>query len=123
MGAIASSDAGDRWSMWTCEIRTASSGGLNVMDDLAVAMKFNPNLHIQLDAGYFDLATPFFEGIYEMQHLPIPDRLQANIETRQFESGHMVYAVEAQLHAIHDNVTDFIRRTSSGTTKTKAVTK
>jgi carboxypeptidase C (cathepsin A) len=91
------------------------------MDDLAVAMKFNPNLHILLNAGYFDLATPFFQATYEMQHLPIPDKLQANIETRRYESGHMVYAAEAQLHAIHDNVADFIRRTSS--IKVKAVTK
>ena len=91
----------------------AWTGGLNVMDDLAFAMKFNPNLHVQLNSGYFDLATPFFQGTYEMLHLPIPDRLQANIETRRYEAGHMVYAVESQLHAIHDNVADFIRRTSA----------
>jgi carboxypeptidase C (cathepsin A) len=92
--------------------RQAWTGGVNVMDDLAIAMKFNPNLHVQLDAGYFDLATPFFQGNYEMAHLSIPDKLQANIETRRYESGHMVYAVESQLHALHDNVADFIRRTS-----------
>ena len=42
------------------------------MPDLAIAMKYNPNLKVMLNAGYFDLATPFYEGIYEMQHLPIP---------------------------------------------------
>jgi len=89
------------------------TGGLNVMEDLAFAMKYNPNLHVQLNAGYYDLATPFFQGTYEMLHLPIPDTLQANIETQRYESGHMVYAVESQLHAIHDNVASFIRRTSS----------
>ena len=36
----------------------------NVMPDLASAMKYNPNLRILLNAGYFDLATaPFYEGI------------------------------------------------------------
>ncbi len=90
----------------------AWTGGLNVMDDLAIAMKFNPNLHVQIESGYFDLATPFFQATYEMAHLSIPDRLKANIETRRYESGHMVYAVESQLHALHDNVADFIRRTS-----------
>jgi carboxypeptidase C (cathepsin A) len=87
------------------------AGGLNVMGDLAIAMKYNPNLRIQLNAGYYDLGTPFFQGNYEMGHLPIPDRLQANIEFKRYEAGHMVYAVEAQLHALHDNVADFIRRT------------
>ena len=38
--------------------------------------------------------------------------LQANIEYRYYESGHMVYANEASLHALHDNVADFIRRGS-----------
>ena len=47
----------------------------NVMPDLANAMKYNPNLKVLLNAGYFDLATPFYEGIYEMHHLPIPPEL------------------------------------------------
>jgi carboxypeptidase C (cathepsin A) len=85
----------------------------NVMPDLANAMKLNPNLKIQLNAGYFDLATPFYQGIYEMHHLPIPDNLQSNIEYRFYESGHMVYAKDASLHQLHDNVADFIRRSSN----------
>ncbi len=83
----------------------------NVMPDLAAALKLNPNLKVQLNAGYYDLATPFFEGIYEMQHLPIPDRLAGNIEFKQYESGHMVYAHQASLQQLHDNVAGFIGRT------------
>jgi carboxypeptidase C (cathepsin A) len=45
--------------------------------------------------GYYDLATPFFEGIDEMHHLPIPENLQANISYHYYEAGHMVYANEA----------------------------
>ncbi len=85
----------------------------NVMVDLATAMKYNPKLKVQLNAGYFDLATPFYEGIYEMQHLPIPASLQSNIEFRQYQSGHMVYANQAALKQLHDNVADFIRRTDN----------
>ena len=84
----------------------------NVMPDLATAMKYNPNLKICLNGGYFDLATPFYEGIYEMHHLDIPQSLQSNIEYHYYESGHMVYANEASLHQIHDNVAAFIRKTS-----------
>jgi len=87
--------------------------GSNVMPDLANAMKLNPNLRIQLHAGYFDLATPFYQGIYEMHHLPIPHSLQSNIEYRFYESGHMVYAKDASLRQLHDNVAEFIRRTSN----------
>ena len=35
-------------------------GATNVMPDLAVAMKQNPNLKVQLNGGYYDLATPYF---------------------------------------------------------------
>jgi carboxypeptidase C (cathepsin A) len=87
--------------------------GTNVIPDLANAMKLNPNLKVQLNAGYFDLATPFFQGIYEMHHLPIPQNLQSNIEYRFYESGHMVYAKDASLKQLHDNVADFIRRTGN----------
>jgi carboxypeptidase C (cathepsin A) len=85
----------------------------NVMPDLASAMKYNPRLRVQLNAGYYDLATPFFEGIYEMHHLQIPDKLQANISYQLYDSGHMVYAHEPSLKAFHDNVAVFIRRTAT----------
>ena len=83
----------------------------NVMPDLAWAMKYNPNLKVQLNAGYFDLATPFYEGIYEMRQLPMPAKLQDNIEYKFYQSGHMVYAHEPALKELHDNVAAFIRGT------------
>jgi carboxypeptidase C (cathepsin A) len=91
----------------------SSRQGSNVMPDLANAMKINPNLKIQLNAGYFDLATPFYQGVYEMRHLPIPANLQANIEYKFYDSGHMVYAKDSSLKLLHDNVVGFIRRTSN----------
>jgi carboxypeptidase C (cathepsin A) len=39
--------------------------------------------------------------------------LQANIEYKFYDSGHMVYAHEASLRALHDNVAGFIRKTSN----------
>jgi carboxypeptidase C (cathepsin A) len=106
-----------RW--WSFEHRQpgmgfAFSGSTNVMPDLATAMKYNPHLKVMLNAGYFDLATPFFEGIYEMEHLPMPASLQKNIEYQFYESGHMVYAHEPSLKAIHENVAAFIANSSKG---------
>ncbi len=59
----------------------------NVLPDLANAMKINPTLKVQLNAGYFDLATPFYQGVYEMHHLPMPAKLQSNIEYQFYDSG------------------------------------
>jgi carboxypeptidase C (cathepsin A) len=88
---------------------------INTMVDLASAMKYNPDLKVMVNGGYFDLATPFFEGIYEMQHLQIPPKLQKNIEFKYYESGHMVYAHEAALKDLHANVAAFIRSTQTKT--------
>ncbi len=107
-------DIGNRWDMQ--HMPPGQSDKLqqsaNVMPDLAAALKTNPNLKVLLNAGYYDLATPYYEGIYEMHHLQIPNTLKGNIEYKQYESGHMVYAHEASLHALHDNVSEFIKRTS-----------
>jgi carboxypeptidase C (cathepsin A) len=89
----------------------------NVMPDLATAMLRNPSLRVMLNSGYFDLATPFYEGIYEMQHLAIPAELLENIQLQFYESGHMVYANEASLRSLHDNVAAFIRRTENSSEK------
>jgi carboxypeptidase C (cathepsin A) len=88
-------------------------GATNVMPDLASAMKYNPELKVMVNGGYYDLATPFYEGWYEMHHLPIPARLQDNIEYHYYQSGHMVYAHEASLKEVHDNVASFIARTDN----------
>ena len=83
----------------------------NTMPDLATAMKYNPDLRILLTGGYFDLATPYYEGWYEMHHLPIPERLQDHIEYHYYQSGHMVYAHQESLKALHDDVAAFIHST------------
>jgi carboxypeptidase C (cathepsin A) len=83
----------------------------NVMPDLADAMKLNPHLRLMVNGGYYDLATPFFAAQYELNHLAIPAALRANIETRFYRSGHMVYAHEPALKELHDNVAAFIGRT------------
>ena len=87
--------------------------GTNVMPDLANAMKYNPRLQVMLNAGYFDLATPFFQGVYEMKHLQMPDKLQSNVSYEFYDSGHMVYAHDPSLKVFHDRVAAFIHRTQS----------
>ncbi len=89
-------------------------GGTNVMPDLAFTMKSNPTMRVMLAGGYYDLATPFFEGMYEMHHLQIPDKLQANISYHYYESGHMVYVNEDVLKKFHDDVATFVKGTESG---------
>jgi len=73
-----------RRTRWKASRR--STGRWNVMLDLANAMKFNPLLKCN-QRRVFDLLTPYFQGIYEMRHLPIPPELRGNIEYRCYRSG------------------------------------
>ena len=91
----------------------AARGILNVMPDLASAMKYNAGLKVMVNGGYYDLATPFYEGWYEDHHLQIPTALTSNIEYHYYSSGHMVYANEASLKQLHDNVAAFIGKTDN----------
>ena len=91
----------------------ALQSSTNVMPDLALAMKTNPNLKVALHGGYYDLATPYFAADYEMHHLPIPASLQGNISYTWYPSGHMVYAHAPSLKLLHDNVARFIGDTSN----------
>ena len=84
----------------------------NVLPDLATAMKKNPQLKVMVNGGYFDVSTPYFEGVMELRHLPVPRELLGNIEYHYYQSGHMVYVHPPTLVELHDNVADFIRRTS-----------
>ncbi len=86
---------------------------VNVMRDLAGAMKYNPNLKVMLNGGFYDLATPFYAAIYEEEHLPIPESLRKNITYAFYPSGHMVYAHIPSLHQLHDNVAKFIESTDN----------
>jgi carboxypeptidase C (cathepsin A) len=86
---------------------------VNVMRDLAAAMKYNPNLKVMLNGGFYDLATPFYAAIYEEEHLPIPENLRKNITYAFYPSGHMVYAHIPSLEKLHDDVSHFIQSTDN----------
>ncbi len=86
----------------------AFAAATNVMPDLARAMQENPNLKLQMNGGYYDLATPYFAAEYELHQLPMQAALQKNVEMHFYESGHMVYAHEPALEALHHNVSAFI---------------
>lgn len=106
------------WKSWNFQHQPPDASmplpqSANTMPDLASAMKYNPNLKILLTGGFFDVATPYCEGRYEMEHLQIPRKLQDNIQYHYYQSGHMVYAHAASLKAIHDDVAAFIKSTDN----------
>jgi hypothetical protein len=85
-------------------------GAPNVEADLAQAMVTNPRLLVQVENGYYDMATPFFATEFTTSHLGLPQALQANIKLDYYAAGHMMYLHDESRVKLHDNVAAFIDR-------------
>lgn len=108
----------DIWETWDWKhqpprVDMPLSQTVNVMPDLAFAMKANPRLKVQMHAGYYDLATTFFAAEFELDQLPLPAALRSNIEVQHYPAGHMMYDDPASLKRLHDEVARFIRATDN----------
>lgn len=102
--------AGGRWN-WTREAGGFFfPGAPNVQGDLVEAMIANPNMVVQVENGYYDMATPFFPAEFTMTHLRIPPRLQKNITLNYYQAGHMMYLRDEDRVALRDNLVAFIER-------------
>lgn len=86
----------------------------NVMPDLAAAMTLDPHLEVMVNAGYFDLTTPYYAAVYQMHQLPMPRELQRNIRYCYYRTGHMIYLAPDALAQLHANIVSFIRSADGG---------
>ncbi len=59
--------------------------------DLSDAMRKNPRLQVYSANGWFDLATPFYETEWDLNHMSLPAALKANVRFGYYPAGHMVY--------------------------------
>jgi carboxypeptidase C (cathepsin A) len=83
-------------------------GAPNVEEDLVQALVTNPHLHVEVENGLYDLATPFFATEFTMTHLGLPENLQKNITLQYYDAGHMMYLHEADLSKLKANVAAFL---------------
>lgn len=88
-----------------------------VVGDLAAAMRKNPYLRVLSENGYFDLATPFHETEYDIDHAMLGPKLRAHIKFTYFKSGHMIYLNPNALKAMHSVLNAFYRNTLKADSK------
>lgn len=91
------------WSYSEFENRSVTSA-----EDLASAMRSNPDLKVYVAFGYYDGATPFAAAEHVFAHLRIPEHLRANITKEYYEAGHMMYVHEPSRVAQSRHIADFI---------------
>ena len=102
-------EAGRNWD-WkhTAGNQSFFPGAPNVEGDLIEAMLDNPHLQVQVENGYFDMATPFFATEYTMDHLGLPEKLRGHIHLEYYTAGHMMYLRSDDLARLNNNVGKFI---------------
>jgi carboxypeptidase C (cathepsin A) len=83
-------------------------GSANVEGDLIQALMTNPHLHVQVENGFYDMATPFFATEYTMDHLFLPGNLRSNIQLEYYNAGHMMYLHEEDLGKLKSNIGAFM---------------
>jgi carboxypeptidase C (cathepsin A) len=81
-----------------------------VVDDLAQAMRENPQLKVLSANGYFDLATPFYFTERDLDHMELDPSLRSNLTFRYYPSGHMVYLNPAARKAFRADLGKFYDR-------------
>ena len=91
-----------------------------VAGDLAAAMRKNPYLRVLSENGYFDLATPFHETEYDLDHAMLSPRLRKHITFAYFKSGHMIYLNPSALKAMHAVLNTFYTNTLNADAKVPA---
>jgi carboxypeptidase C (cathepsin A) len=82
---------------------------VNVAETLRSAMSKNPDLHVFVGNGYYDLATPFYATEFTFDHLGLDPSLAGNIRLTYYEAGHMMYVHMPSLERLKKDVAAFIQ--------------
>jgi len=99
-------------NVWPWSFEPAGSNRyLNVAERLRSAMARQPWMRVYIGSGYFDLATPHFATDYTVDQMELPENLRANIETKYYPAGHMMYVHGPSLRAMRDDLVSFYERT------------
>jgi carboxypeptidase C (cathepsin A) len=83
-------------------------GAPTVAGDLIRELIDNPRLQIQVENGYFDMATPFFATEYTIEHALLPGNTQDRVHLKYYDSGHMIYLHDEDRIKLKSNIAGFI---------------
>ncbi|MGI9247222.1 MAG: S10 family peptidase [Steroidobacteraceae bacterium] len=83
----------------------------NTVPDLAMAMTMNPGLHVLVQQGWYDLATPFLGTKIDIEHLDITPEARKRIHMEFYDAGHMMYVHAPSMRKFRDDLVGFIRET------------
>lgn len=81
----------------------------NVVPSLERAFAKNPDMHLYVAMGYYDMATPYWAVQYTLDHMAVePAVRKTRIHTEHFTAGHMMYIDAASMKKLRAGLRTFI---------------
>ena len=76
-----------------------------------MALTMNPGLHLLVQQGYYDLATPTLATKHDINHLDISPEARERIRMEFYEAGHMMYLHQPSMEKFREDLAGFVRDT------------
>jgi len=80
---------------------------VDVASTLAQAMSVNRSLRVFLGSGIYDLATPYLAAEWTFDQMRLDPEIAANVVTRRYEAGHMMYVHEPSIRRLKKDLASF----------------
>lgn len=81
---------------------------INMVPSLASSLAKQPNVHLFIASGYYDLATPYYAIDYTLNHLGLDEERQARISLHFYQGGHKIYVNPLNLTKLTQDLSEFI---------------
>lgn len=80
-----------------------------VVGNLSTALRANRNLRVFQAHGYFDFATPYAWGDYDLSHMSYDPQVMERVTTAYYEAGHAIFLEENVIARMHRDLAAFYR--------------
>ena len=87
----------------------------NVVPSLERAFAKNPDMHLFVAMGYYDMATPYWAVQYTLDHMALEAGVRrSHVQTEHFQAGHMMYIDAASMKKLRAGLRKFIDEAAPG---------
>ena len=84
-------------------------GYVEAASDLKQAMSLNPDMHVRVIHGVFDLVTPYLASEIVIRQMALDSRISDNIQLKVYHGGHMPYLHQRTLNAMYEDTARFYK--------------
>jgi carboxypeptidase C (cathepsin A) len=103
-----------RGKVWPWSFGDYENQYVNMAEALRGAITRNPRLQVLITSGDYDLATPYFDSFYTVDHLGLPAELRGNVRITTYEAGHMMYIRRTDHRKLKQDIAELVRRAVAG---------